>query len=223
MKRSPTHAPRLRCAAVVPSWSGMGLVMALGMALGMVLGVALGMGVGMVVSGGARADASPPLFNDEGYRLPPFKAPVTAPLPGVTTLDDDGLQALLNTPGVRLIDVYRLPWHGGLFLQDGPHLSIPGSVWLPNVGDSTLTAAWERYFIRSLDALRAGADSAPLVFFCRADCWLSWNAACRARALGYDALYWYANGVDGWQASGHALTPVCPELPEQAERPTCAP
>ncbi|MFU1519154.1 rhodanese-like domain-containing protein [Vreelandella alkaliphila] len=176
-----------------------------------------------VFSGFASADSSPATFNQEGYRLPPFKAPVTAPLPGVTTLDDRAFEALLASPTVILVDVYALSWHNGLFLQDSAHLTIPGSIWLPNVGAPTLEDEWRDYFTQTLDVQRDNSESAPLVFFCRADCWLSWNAARRAEAMGYEELYWYPNGVDGWQASGHSLTAVCPQLPAHAERATCEP
>ncbi|UTD56552.1 rhodanese-like domain-containing protein [Halomonas sp. MS1] len=174
-------------------------------------------------SGVAGAEAPAAAFNQEGYRLPPFKAPVTAPLPGVTTLDDHAFQALLESPPVILVDVYALPWHNGLFLQDSAHLTIPGSIWLPNVGAASLEEEWIDYFTTALDAQRKHAEAAPLVFFCRADCWLSWNAARRAEAMGYEELYWYPNGVDGWQASGHSLAAVCPQLPAHAERATCEP
>ncbi|WP_083007427.1 rhodanese-like domain-containing protein [Halomonas sp. GT] len=176
-----------------------------------------------VVSGAAIAEAPSAAFNQEGYRLPPFKAPVTAPLPGVTTLDDHAFQALLASPPVILVDVYALPWHNGLFLQESAHLTIPGSMWLPNVGAASLEEEWVDYFTTALNAQRERAEAAPLVFFCRADCWLSWNAARRAEAMGYDELYWYPNGVDGWQASGHSLAAVCPQLPAHAERATCEP
>ena len=171
----------------------------------------------------AGAESPSAAFNQEGYRLPPFKAPVTAPLPGVTILDDHAFQALLESPPIVLVDVYALSWHNGLFLQDSPHLTIPGSIWLPNVGAPTLDDEWRDYFTQTLDAQREHSASAPLVFFCRADCWLSWNAARRAKAMDYEELYWYPNGVDGWQASGHSLAAVCPQLPAHAERATCEP
>ncbi|MDN6321543.1 MAG: sulfurtransferase, partial [Halomonas sp.] len=81
-----------------------------------------------IFSGVAGAEVPAASFNQQGYRLPPFKAPVTAPLPGVTTLDDDTFQVLLESSSVILVDVYALTWHNGLFLQDTPHLTIPGSI-----------------------------------------------------------------------------------------------
>jgi PQQ-dependent catabolism-associated CXXCW motif protein len=37
-----------------------------------------------------------------------------------------------------------------------------------------------------------------LVFYCQADCWMSWNAAKRALSLGYSNVAWYPEGTDGW-------------------------
>ena len=46
--------------------------------------------------------------------------------------------------------------------------------------------------------------AAPLVIFCRSDCWMSWNAARRAVALGYSGIQWFPGGIEGWQAAGGA-------------------
>ncbi|AVU11161.1 MULTISPECIES: rhodanese-like domain-containing protein [unclassified Halomonas] len=178
---------------------------------------------GMLVNVTATAEELSALFNQQGYRLPPYRTLVTAPLPGVTALDDGAFNELVASPPVILVDVYMLTWHDGMFLQDRPHLTIPGSTWLPNVGSPALAEEWIDYFSDALDALREQTPAAPLVFFCRADCWLAWNAARRAQALGYEEVYWYANGVDGWQASGGALAAACPQLPAHAEWETCGP
>ncbi|MBR2513726.1 MAG: sulfurtransferase [Halomonas sp.] len=178
---------------------------------------------GMLINPTTIAEEPSGLFNQQGYRLPPYRTSVTAPIPGVTALNDGAFSALVASPPAILVDVYALTWHDGMFLQDSPHLTIPGSVWLPNVGAPTLEEEWIGYFADALDALREYEEGAPLVFFCRADCWLAWNAARRAQAMGYEGLYWYPNGVDGWQASGGALEAVCPQLPAHAEWVTCEP
>ena len=38
-----------------------------------------------------------------------------------------------------------------------------------------------------------------LLFFCLADCWMSWNAAKRAQEYGYTSVLWYPEGTDGWR------------------------
>jgi PQQ-dependent catabolism-associated CXXCW motif protein len=49
------------------------------------------------------------------------------------------------------------------------------------------------------------------VFYCLASCWMSWNAAKRALAIGYRHVAWYPDGTDGWAADHLPLelrTPV---------------
>ena len=57
---------------------------------------------------------------------------------------------------------------------------------------------------------------------------MSWNAARRALAYGYDDVIWYAEGADGWRAAGlplQAAEPVpMPEFlpPPEARRRSAA-
>ena len=44
-----------------------------------------------------------------------------------------------------------------------------------------------------------------LVFYCLANCWMSWNAAKRALSLGYPNVAWYRDGTDGWLAASLPL------------------
>ncbi len=50
-----------------------------------------------------------------------------------------------------------------------------------------------------------------MVFYCLAECWMSWNAAKRAIALGYRQVIWYPEGTDGWAAAGLPLSVTEPE------------
>jgi PQQ-dependent catabolism-associated CXXCW motif protein len=160
--------------------------------------------------GGAQAQA--PLFSLDGYRIDLYRSPTPEQLPGATIIDTPALQALLGQkPRPLLIDVYRRQWLQGRFIEDQPHENLPGSHWLANTGDGELTAQWQDYFADHLKKLTAGDPGQPLVFYCRADCWLSWNAVKRAASLGYKTLYWYRDGLDAWQA---ASLPVSPALPE---------
>ena len=90
---------------------------------------------------------------------------------------------------------------GSLWLPPARH-NIPGSVWLPNVGYGRLSDELEAYFRAQLRRLTAGDPDRPLVIYCRADCWMSWNAARRALAWGYRRVYWYPDGTTGWGAAG---------------------
>ena len=47
--------------------------------------------------------------------------------------------------------------------------------------------------------MASGSDpNRMLVFYCLANCWMSWNAAKRALAMGYTHVAWYPDGTDGW-------------------------
>jgi len=95
-----------------------------------------------------------------------------------------------------------------------PHRDIPGSLWLPDVGRGALSLALEGFFQRALEAATDGDKDAEIVFYCLADCWMSWNATKRAASWGYTRLYWYREGTDGWEAA---------KLPIEDREPVRAP
>ena len=160
--------------------------------------------------GAAHADT--PLFSADGYRISLYRSPTPNQLQGAAIVDTAALQTLLTqTPRPVLIDVYRRQWLQGRFIEDQPHENLPGSHWLANTGDGDLTADWQGYFARNLNALTAGDLAQPPVFYCRSDCWLSWNAVKRAAAMGYKTLYWYRDGLDAWQAANLPVEPARPE------------
>jgi len=139
------------------------------------------------------------LFSIDGYRLIRYRAPTPLHAPYATTLNTTELQQLRHSRNVSLIDVQPIPWKAGKFIEKAPRQHIPGSFWLPNVGQGELADSWRDYFNRQLVAITQGNKQHPLVFYCRADCWMSWNAVKRAyEELGYQKLYWYRDGVDGW-------------------------
>ncbi len=158
------------------------------------------------------AQADTALFFSAGLSHRPIPQPdASATVDGAQTLDTQALQQLLGqaSPPV-LIDVYRRPWVQGRFIDNEPHANLPGSLWLANTGDGDLDPTWQDYFSHHLRAATGGRLDSPLVFYCRADCWLSWNAVKRAAAMGYNHLYWYRDGLDAWEAAN---------LPLQAARP----
>jgi PQQ-dependent catabolism-associated CXXCW motif protein len=83
-----------------------------------------------------------------------------------------------------------------------PRRDIPGSEWLPDVGRGVLTDALDAWFRANLVRISGGDRAVILVFYCRADCWMSWNAAKRALAWGYIGARWYRDGTDGWESAG---------------------
>lgn len=147
-------------------------------------------------------------FNAEGYRVELMRSPVGIDVEGASTIDDpEQLERLLESEQPPLlIDVLPLLWRG-IFIETAPHLNIPGSHWLPNVGQGELEPVWNRYLQLNLERLTEGDLNRALVFYCKADCWHSWNAAKRALALGYQSVYWYPLGVEGWLESGLDLAP----------------
>lgn len=158
------------------------------------------------------AQAETPLFSAEGYRIGLYRSPTPNQLQGGHIVDTAALQTLLSEmPRPVLIDVYRRQWLQGRFIEDQPHENLPGSHWLANAGDGDLAPDWQAWFARNLEKWTDGNRQRPLVFYCRSDCWLSWNAVKRANALGYKTLYWYRDGLDAWLA---ASLPVAPAQPE---------
>jgi len=158
------------------------------------------------------AQADTALFSADGYRIGLYRSPTPDQLQGATIVDTRALQTLLGQhPRPVLIDVYRRQWLQGQFIEDQPHENLPGSHWLANTGDGDLTPAWQDYFSRNLKSLTGGDPTQPLVFYCRSDCWLSWNAVKRAATMGYKTLYWYRDGLDAWQAANLPVSPAIPE------------
>jgi PQQ-dependent catabolism-associated CXXCW motif protein len=83
--------------------------------------------------------------------------------------------------------------------------NIPGTLWLPDVGFGVLSDELEAYFRANLERATGSDLDHPIVIYCLADCWMSWNAAKRAASYGYTAVNWYPEGTDGWEAAGYPL------------------
>nr|WP_239685012.1 PQQ-dependent catabolism-associated CXXCW motif protein [Ventosimonas gracilis] len=150
-------------------------------------------------------------FSQEGYRSAFYRSPTPPFAEHASTIDTAALQALLQqNPKPLLIDVYGRTFLNGRFVEDETHANLPGSLWLANTGLAELAPSWQTYFAEHLTRITDGNFSRPLVFYCRSDCWLSWNAVKRAHALGYLRLYWYRDGVDAWQQAGLPLVPATP-------------
>lgn len=151
-----------------------------------------------------------------GYRMERYRAPVPADIPDGKTLNSTSLKTLLDEKGnTVLIDVFPPRGLGpdpidGHWVTNDKRDSLPGAVWLPEVGRGHLEADALDYFKRNLARLSNRDKSTPLVFFCTSDCWQSWNAARRAMTFGYTAVHWYPTGTDGWLEEGQSLWAVQP-------------
>ena len=146
-----------------------------------------------------------------GYRMDKYRSPVPAALTGATTVSTAELATLIEKQAPVLIDV--LPKQNKPKDRDQDQLwiepkreNIPGSVWLPNVGLGELPPEMAQWFADELARLTGGDKAKPVVFYCDANCWMSWNAGKRALSeLGYTNVYWYPDGVQGWKRAGRAL------------------
>ena len=157
----------------------------------------------------------PDLFNAEsGLRADRYRAPVPDDVPGAKRVSAKQVREMA-AKGALLIDVFGAPQSrydelNGTWLVSEPRLSLPGAVWLPEVGRGSDVEAIQTYFQRNLDRLTGGDKARPIIIFCVADCWMSWNAVQRVRGFGYTNVSWFAEGTDGWLDQGWTLEPVLP-------------
>ena len=172
--------------------------------------IALLAGLWLVVA--APAWAAPP--EPEGFRTEAYRAPTPATLQGASVLSTAQAHALWQSQSGVFIDVLpqaprpkTLPRE--VVWRDPPRDDIPGSLWLPDTGYGELAPAMRDYFVAGVTKAKRG--DATLVFYCQRDCWMSWNAAKRALALGFAPVAWYPDGVDGWREAGFPLEARKPE------------
>ncbi len=171
--------------------------------------------VGFALSFPPSAIAQDVLFDDAGYRASHYRGPVTRAPEGVSRIAPAAVAMLVPDRDVLLIDV--LPAEGGRRQDDGTwrlareRPSLPGAHWFPESGRGTPPPAIAEGFARGIARLTRGNKAHMIVTFCLADCWMSWNAARRLRALGYTNVWWLAEGTDGWHNLGLPFMPAIPE------------
>jgi PQQ-dependent catabolism-associated CXXCW motif protein len=152
----------------------------------------------------------------DGYRSDNYRAPVPATLRGARVVATPEAEAIWRAKSAVFIDVMprapkppNLP--AGTIWRDIPRSDIPGSIWLVDTGYGALAASTEAYFKRGLAQATGGDLAKPLLFYCQAQCWMSWNAARRALSYGYSNVAWYPDGTDGWDG---ALLPLVDAQPQ---------
>ncbi|MEM9223948.1 MAG: PQQ-dependent catabolism-associated CXXCW motif protein [Pseudomonadota bacterium] len=170
--------------------------------LGGVLAVACALFVGA-----ASAENVP---EPDGFRSAPYRAPVPATLTGATVLTTDEAHRVWKAGEAVFVDVLPRPERPedlpeGTLWNPPKRETVPGSFWLPNTGYDKLTPEREAYLVAGLESVSDGNLDAPLVFMCRSECWMSWNAAKRALNLGYTNVNWFPDGTDGWTEDGHPV------------------
>jgi PQQ-dependent catabolism-associated CXXCW motif protein len=159
---------------------------------------------GLVLVGDVGAAAQVP--EPDGYRLEDYRAPTPVTVPGAVVIDTQKAYTLWRAGTAKWIDVLptpRRPQNLPLrtLWMPLPRRDIPGSLWLPDVGLGRLSSDLETHFRDQLEMSTKGQRDWPIVFYCLADCWMSWNAAKRAASWGFRRVYWYRDGIDGWEAA----------------------
>lgn len=139
----------------------------------------------------------------KNYRAKNFRAPVPCTIAGGRVISVSEVQRWIAEQHAVPIDVLPSPRRpdnlpDGTVWKPRPRKNIPKSVWLANTGFAVLPVEEEVYFRENLSRLTAGDPQRPLIFYCLADCWMSWNAAKRAIDWGYSAVMWFPEGTDGW-------------------------
>lgn len=158
----------------------------------------------LALIGNGAAQAEPPA--PDGYRMDDYRAPTPLSVPGAAVLDTQAALALWKSGAAVWIDVLPAPRRptnlpASALWSPLPRHDIPGSLWLPDVGRGALNPELERYFHAHLEAATRERRDIPVVFYCLADCWMSWNAAKRAASWGFSRVFWYRDGTDGWEAA----------------------
>jgi PQQ-dependent catabolism-associated CXXCW motif protein len=152
----------------------------------------------------------------DGYRNENYRTPVPATLAGVRVLTTADAEAIWREKSGVFIDVLPRPpkpqnLPAGTVWRDKPRLNIPGSIWLPDTGYGKLAETTEDYLRQGVARAAGGNNTALLVIYCQADCWMSWNAAKRVRSYGYSNVAWYPDGTDGWERADLPLAESQPE------------
>ncbi len=152
----------------------------------------------------------------DGYRMKRYKAPVPSYVSGAQTVNAAEV-VTLKKDGAILIDVIGSGNNltkkvDGTWLVVNPHTSIADTLWLPDVGRGALNSDQEQYFLKAMQEITANNLTQAAVFFCKENCWMSWNAAKRAASYGYRNLYWFPEGTEGWKKAGNNLEKVEPYI-----------
>lgn len=157
----------------------------------------------------------------QGYWMGEMHGDVPATLFGAKVVHAPDLAGLLERGNLVLIDAASMPHKPANLSPEAiwkpvPHENIPGSIWIPGIGEGNIEKNIEAYFRGRLNALTGDDLDRPIAFYCHPHCWASWNAAKRAMGYGYRNVNWYPDGAEGWQDAGHPLAVAKPESPSQA-------
>jgi len=173
---------------------------------------------GLLAMQAIRAETLP--AEPEGFRMGDYNAEVPAGVAGARVIPSAGeLKSLIDDLGPVLLDVYPAPNRPAELSADVLWIeptreTLPEALWLANVGMGPAPDELQALLAEVLNRATDGATSFPVVIFCEPRCWHSWNASKRAVLLGYENVYWYKGGVEGWRLAGYPLQTVHPVRPE---------
>jgi PQQ-dependent catabolism-associated CXXCW motif protein len=156
-----------------------------------------------------------------GFRMDRYRAPTPPAAPGAVTVDAATVRDLAAN-GAVLLDVMAHQGGGtdpktGEWRIQKPRDHIPGSTWLPDTGVGAPSPLMLRYLRDNLERLAGPPPGKPIVVYCMADCWMSWNASRRIAAMGYAGVHWFREGTDGWRDAGLDIVPAAPPPPVPVE------
>jgi PQQ-dependent catabolism-associated CXXCW motif protein len=171
--------------------------------------------VSVLASAPALGDELAP-FEPDGYRLDNYRAPVPDTLRGARVVTTAQAEVIWKRGIAAFVDVLPRPpkpsnLPAGTIWREQPRLDIPGSIWLPDTGYGALAQPMKAYLRRGLVKASGGNRAKALVIYCLRNCWMSWNAAKRALAMGYTNVIWYPDGTDGWSVADLPLALATPE------------
>lgn len=154
--------------------------------------------------------AQAPVPEPAGFHGEPYRSPVPATLTGAARVITTAEAVRLHDQGVPFLDVLprkkrpdNLP--EGTIWAEPPHKTIPGATWLYDTGYDRISQVEQARLADGLARATKGDKAAPVVIFCKSECWMSWNAGKRAIEMGYQGVIWYPQGADGWEQSGGKL------------------
>ncbi len=123
----------------------------------------------------------------------PMHGPTPTQIPGGQLISTKGLMPLMQGGAgvpVLVLDVLGNPQAQLPNAAPAAFASQPG-----DFNDSV-----QQQFGQMLMQLTQGNKQVPIVTYCQGpQCWMSYNAALRAIALGYRNVLWYRGGLEAWQ------------------------
>ncbi|MGI9285634.1 MAG: rhodanese-like domain-containing protein [Pseudomonadales bacterium] len=154
------------------------------------------------------------------YRTSDYRSEVPLTVKGATVIDSaQKLQRFLHkNKDSILLDVFPAPHKPDNFPASDLWIepereTLPGALWLANTGMGNIPEELETLLKKQLKQLTLGDKQRSVVIFCEPACWHSWNAAKRAASYGYSSIYWYRQGVTGWQEAGFPVKVRQPTRP----------